>query len=41
MAIVRMEDRGGKIEVMKKKAILRDKMVRIEDDWTREERAIQ
>ncbi|KAL6263061.1 hypothetical protein P5V15_005858 [Pogonomyrmex californicus] len=40
MAIVRMKDRKGKIEVMKKKAMVRDEMVRIED-WTRKERVMQ
>lgn len=41
MAIVRLKDRKGKIEVMKKKVILRDEMVRIEDDWMRKERMMQ
>lgn len=41
MAIVRLKDRKGKIEVMKKKVILRDEMIRIEDDWMKKERAMQ
>lgn len=32
MVIVRIKDRKGKMKVMKKKTILRDEMVRIEDD---------
>lgn len=40
MMIIKMEDRKGKMEVMRKKVALRG-VVRIEDDWTREERAMQ
>lgn len=32
MAIVRMEDKKGKLEIMKNKTILRDEGVRIEND---------
>lgn len=39
MVIVKMEDRKGKMEVMRKK-IVEGGVVRIEDDWTREERAM-
>lgn len=39
--VIKIKDREEKIEVMKKKIALRGKMVRIEDDWTRRERAIQ
>lgn len=35
-----MENRKEKMEVMKKKVILRDEMVKIEDDSTRKERAM-
>jgi len=41
MAGVKMEDKKGKMEVMKKKIALRGGVVRVEDDWTREERAMQ
>jgi len=41
MVVVKMEDRKGKMEVMKKKVALRGGVVRVEDDWTREERAMQ
>lgn len=41
MVVVKMEDRKGKIEVMKKKVALRGGVVRIEDDWTRKERGMQ
>ena len=41
MVWVRMEDREGKIEVMKKKIALRGRTEKIEDDWTLKERAIQ
>lgn len=42
MAVVKVEERMGKIvEMMRKKRILRGKAMRIENDWTREERAIQ
>lgn len=39
MVIVKMKDRKGKMEVMRKK-IVEGRVVRIEDDWTREERAM-
>lgn len=41
MVVVKIEDRKGKIEIMKKKMALRGGMVKIEDDWTRKERAMQ
>lgn len=41
MMIIKMEDRKDKMEVMRKKVALRGGVVRIEDDWTREERAMQ
>jgi len=41
MTVVKMEDRKEKMEVIKKKVALRGGVVRVEDDWTREERAMQ
>jgi len=41
MVVVKMEDRKGKMEIMKKKVALRGGVVRIEDDWTRKERGMQ
>jgi len=41
MAVVRMEHRKGKMEVMKRKVALRAGVVRIENHWTKEERAMQ
>lgn len=41
MILVKMENREGKIEVMRKKNKLRKKTERIQDDWTWKERAIQ
>lgn len=41
MAVVRMADRKGKMEVMSKKRLLKGEVTKIEDDWTRKERVMQ
>ena len=41
MALVRLEDMEGKMEVMRKKVALKGRVERIEDDWTWKERAMQ
>lgn len=41
MAVVRMADRKGKMEVMNKKRLLKGEVTKIEDDWTRKERVVQ
>ena len=41
MALVRLEDMKGKVEVMKKNVALRGRVERVDDDWTWRERAMQ
>lgn len=41
MVLVRMRDKEGKREVMRKKGGLKEKEERIEDDWTWKERTMQ
>lgn len=41
MALVRLEDLKGKMEVMSKKVALRKRTERIDDDWTWKERTMQ
>lgn len=41
MAVVKMADRKGKMEVMSKKRLLKGAVTKIEDDWTRKERVVQ
>ena len=41
MILVKMEDKGSKVEVMRKKNKLRGRTERIQDDWTWKERAMQ
>jgi len=41
MILVKMENREGKIEVMRKKRRLRERNERIQDDWTWKERSMQ
>lgn len=41
MAVVRMADKKEKMEVMSKKRLLKGKVTKIEDDWTRKERVVQ
>ena len=41
MILVRMKDKGSKVEVMRNKNKLRGRTERIQDDWTWKERAMQ
>lgn len=41
MILVKMKEREGKREVMRKKSALKGILERIEDDWTRKEREMQ
>lgn len=41
MVVVKLRDREGKKEVMRKKKLLKGKRERIEDDWTMKERLVQ
>lgn len=41
MILVKMENRDGKIEVMRNKRKLRERTERIQDDWTWKERSMQ
>lgn len=41
MILVKMKEREGKREVMRKKSALKGILDRIEDDWTRKEREMQ
>lgn len=41
MILIKMKEREGKREVMRKKSALRGRIEKIEDDWTRKEREMQ